>query len=388
MGRPHPALIALAAGREPGVPHDLDALCESAIEHRMGGLLWSEVLAGRLTPGESWMERLSRQDLTNRFWQRRLWEALAHVNRKLLDIGVEVATFKGVTATARWYDREGERPCADLDLLVAPADHHRAGEIVAALEPDHRLAQSIQPLVDSGALQSVDLTVGDVAVDLHFDLLKYDIRGRQEERIWERTSSFELPAGGSVRVLDAETSLVQLLLHLNKDRFRYLLGFVDIARILARERLDWEYVHSFIAEEGLDVPLYLTLDVVTQLLGIDAPPHPKPGGWRAVIWRRMWPPEVRLRGDVGVARFRNRQRWIPVMARGRLFDGMGSWLRYLFPPRALMDYYFPETAGPYLLRNVQGRLRHSLGRRRATARLRAAGPPDRERAEAPGPEDA
>src|SRR5439155_18771565 len=110
---------------------------------------------------------LVEDDLVFAARRRRLWSALASVAEQVQSLGIEVATVKGVTAEARWYDRPGERPCSDLDLFVGPADVDRAAEIVAILQPDHPLRRDVGWLAREQRLQNVDLRVGDVAVDLH-----------------------------------------------------------------------------------------------------------------------------------------------------------------------------------------------------------------------------
>lgn len=388
MARPHPALIELAAGRPVPEPPDVRQFCASATEHRMHGLVWREVEAGRLQLDEEWRSRLARQVLQVRLTQRRLRAHLVTIAEQMQALGVGLATFKGVTASERWYDSEGDRPCADIDLLVAPADRGRAREIVAALDPDNPLLGVIQAIVDHGALQSVDLWLPDgTAVDLHFDLLKYETRDRRPGMIWERTRPHPLAEGVSVRVLEPEIALAHLLLHLNKDRFRYLGQFVDVARLMEREPVDWDRFAAFVTAEGLETPIGLSLEVVCEVLGVPTPPHPTPDRWRAAVWRRLWSSDVRLRGREGFVRFRNRQRVMPLLARGRTLEGIGAYWKYLFPPGALMDYHFPETSGPYLWRNAWGRVKHWLARRRESAQLQPHGAPAAAHAGAPSPED-
>ena len=369
MAYPHPLLIDLARGEAVREPMDPGMLATSAVEHRMTGLLRTRVAAGELVLDEPAREELLQRELVIRAQSRRLRQALSEIWTRTGSIGVELATFKGPTAAARWYDRDGERPSADLDLLIGPADLPRAEEIASLIEPGHRLTGMLQRVVDHRELQSVDLTLGNVAIDLHFDVLKFEVPSRSLELVWSRTARYTLVNGVETRVLDAETALVHLLLHLNKDRFRYLLGYVDIAHLIAREELDWDFVFELMRLEGLEVPLTLTLEVIAELLGLELPPHARPRGWRASVWRRLWNEDVRLQGQFGLMKYRNRQRTLPMMARGRAREGLLRWVRYLAPPPELMDYHFPDTSGAYWRRNVEGRIRHFVGRRRATERL-------------------
>ena len=388
MARPHPLLLAIARGQPLTEPDDPAALVASANEHRMTGMLWSRISASELALDELNRARLMQRQVIQRAHHRRVWGALEAVAARMAPLGVQLATFKGPTAAARWYDEEGQRPFGDLDLLVGPNDHRHAEAIVRALDPDHELLAVVQRFVDSRALPSIDLELDGVAIDLHFDLLKFEVPSRRLELFWSRTLPYPLPGGTTIRVLDPEASLVQFLIHVNRDRFRHLMGHIDVARVIEREQLDWDAVFMLMRSEGLEVPLTLTLEAVAEVMQLDLPLHPKPRGWRAWVWRRLWSPGVRLRGDVAHYKYRNRHRALPFLARGRFGDAVRDWMRYLAPPRELMDVHFPETSGPYWKRNIEGRLRHVLARRRASARLRPDGSPVPSRGTGPSSEDA
>jgi hypothetical protein len=366
VARPHPVLINLARGRSLREPDDPAAFVASAAEHRMTGLVWSAIRRGEIELNEGARFDLTQRHLQTRMRERRVWAALSEVTRRMDAIGVQLATFKGPTTAARWYDAEGERPFADLDLLVGPSDRPRADEIAAAIEPDHELAPVLQRLVDNEVLPSIDLELGGVGIDLHFDLLKFEVPGRHLDLFWARTLPYSLEDGGTTRVLDPEAALVQLLLHVNRDRFRHLLGHIDVARIVQREDVDWDAVLMLARSEGLDVPVLLSLEAIAEVMQFELPDLPRPRGPRAVAWRNLWPRSVRLRGDEGAFRYRNRHRALPFLARGRSRDGLHHWLNYAFPPRSLMDVHFPETSGPYLWRNVSGRIKHVRERRQAS----------------------
>ena len=318
----------------------------------------------------SWFAELQREDLIARAGAQRLWRVLETVVRRLDTVGVEVAAIKGITTEARWYGRPGERPCDDLDVLVGPSDLSRVDEIVEVLHPAHPLRTRLPELVRSGALSAITLAVEGVPVDLHFDLLQLGIPLRNAGRIWERTLPFPLPEGGVVRVLDPETALVHLLLNLNKDRFARLLGYVDIARLLEHEQVDWDLVDEMVRAEGLQTPVYLTLEAVCTTLGIPAPPAVVPRGVRADLWRLLWRPSVRLHGGISRTRFRHRQHMLAFVARRRAPDALRLWWRLLFPPPSLVRYAFPGETGRWLWRitgrravRIWGRRRQAPGRR-------------------------
>ncbi len=340
MAHPHPLLLDLAAGRPLTPGPTAPGLLESAIEHRMTGLLWSAILRGEveLDPGDR--RRLGTIDMANRLRERQIEAALSESVRRTAGLGIELTTFKGVSAARRWYGRPGERPTSDLDLLVSPHNQNLLAEVVRVLAPGSQLLrlgetdllgraardQALNVTLEAD-LGSLTWSGEPVTIDLHVDLLKYGIPGRQGAEIWARTRPVELSEGATVRVLDAEIALVHLLLHMNRDRFAYLIAYADVARLLQREPIDWEYVRHFVMREGLDVPVYASLRAVTETLGITVPVPPPIGGWRALLWRRLWNPRVRLQGKAGQRGIRRRRRCIPVMARGRALEGLSAWVR-------------------------------------------------------------
>jgi Uncharacterised nucleotidyltransferase len=381
MARPHPALLDLAAGRPMPAPTDPQTLVVSAREHRMGGLLWSVASFGGIELGPGRSRTLLADDLLFRNRVRRMWGAIDSIAGTLGTLGIEIATFKGVSAQARWYDREGERPCVDVDVLVPPGTERRASEILHVFAPDHVLVEDASRFASSGVLQSLQFRVDDVPIDLHFDMLKMGIPSRLRETIWSRTIPFETPSGRAVRVPDSETALLQFLMHLNKDRFRYLLGFVDVLRILEREEVDMATLRDLARIDGMDVPVLSSLSVVQETLGLPTR-RPIVSGLRARAWRSMWRPSVRLRGDLGAVRYRFRQASLPLFT-GRVGATLRWWARKPFPPRPLVAYYHRSDKGGYLRHITAGRLRGAIERNRAASRLRTPAESDRDRARVP-----
>ena len=108
-----------------------------------------------------------------------------------------MGTIKGVTTEARWYGRRGERPCSDVDLLLAPRSARPCGRGGASLEPDHPWVDLVGRATATGRFQAVTTHVGGLEVDLHFDLLKLGIPTRQGAEPWGRTTYYPLPWGSS-----------------------------------------------------------------------------------------------------------------------------------------------------------------------------------------------
>ncbi|HVM20339.1 MAG TPA: nucleotidyltransferase family protein [Egibacteraceae bacterium] len=363
--QPHPILLDIARSQKPRAVVDPDALIASAIDHRMTGLLWDEVDAGRVALPAGHANDLARRDLWTRGHHRKLWATAELIRSRLESVGAQGAIFKGVAAEQRWYGRQGARPCTDLDVLLRPEDLRRCHEVLAALQPDNRVTPSAIKLFRTGMLQSIDLVIDGIEVDFHGDLLKLDVPARQNALFWKRTQ--EIPGSQGLRTIDAETSLVQFVLHLNKDRFARLVGYVDVARVLSDD-LDWAAIAAMFDAEGLREVGRCTLDRVVETLALPVHPLAAPTGWRSRMWHQLWPPEHTLEGGAGLLRLQHRLLWLPWLARGRPPEALRWWLRRrVLPPSDLVDYQHPYTRGPYLWRLVTGRLRR-FRERRAEAR--------------------
>jgi hypothetical protein len=385
---PPPALIDLAAGR--GLPAVTDPmpLLRSAFAHGMAGLLLSEVERAAPPWRRPALAVLTARQAAVRAWHERLWAALAGVAAVLDEVGVEIAVAKGIAAEARWYARVGERPCNDLDLLLSPAHRGRIDDVVAAIEPSHPLCGKVRRLADRGLLQSIDLEHDGVPIDLHWDILKLGIPSRNRQAIWDRTVPFILPDGRSLRTLDAECSFVHFLVHLNKDRFRRLLGFADVARVHEREELDLAAIRRLVRADGIEVSVSASWDVVVRTLGVHASNPFRARAVRSLVWHIAWRPSVRLRATESTIRFRHRQWLIAGLSRGRALETMRYWVRDTFPPADLLAYLHsgyarrwggePVSVTPRsrLWALTIGRVQASLRRRRlaaGAARLVAGG---------------
>jgi Uncharacterised nucleotidyltransferase len=382
---PHPALIDLAAGRGLPIVTDFMPLLRSAYAHGMSGLLLSEVERTDQPWRRLALGVLTARQASVRAWHERLWAGLASVSAVLDDVGVDVAIAKGIAAEARWYARIGERPCNDLDLLLSPAHLGQVDDVIAAIEPSHPLCGKVRRLAERGLLQSVDLMHEGVPIDLHFDILKLGIPSRNRQAIWDRTVPFTLPDGRSLRALDAECSYVHFLMHLNKDRFRRLLGFVDVARVYEREDLDHAVVERLVRADGLEASVSASWDVVLDTLDLHARNEFRVAPVRSLIWHIAWRPSVRLRATESTIRFRHRQWLIAALGRGRTVEAVRCWIRVTLPPADLLAYLHSDYATRWgaeplstaprsrLWSLTIGRVQGSMDRRRRAAKAARLG---------------
>ena len=371
IGRLPSILIDLAAGRDaPGAAIDR-RIVKLANEHGLTGLLWT--WARDHVSDAALKTELAQNDLYVQAHLAHVWKVLEDTVARLGAAGIEVATIKGVTAESRWYERRGERPCSDVDLLVSPVQLTRASEAVRLLEPAHPWLPHVGSLVAKGRIQTITTHVDNLEVDLHFDLLKLGIPTLQSQEMWNQTQPFVLPGGESVRVLDDTLALVHFLVHLNKDRFQRLLGYADIARIVAQSQVDWDRAECFALGEGIEASTFRTLEVVLEKLSLPWPDeleHPR--GPRVRVWNLIWRPRIRLRGIEGRLRFRRRQDWIALLARHRTLEAFRWWIREMWPPAPVAEVRYRDIHGPYLWKLLMGRYITNR-RKRANLTRRVAG---------------
>ena len=365
MTRPHPVLIRLAAAGPLGPIADYPVLVRSAIEHRMEGLLWSAVAEDPTASGNGWRRELAVVDLLNRRRNETNQRALVELVQRASSLGIAVAAVKGVSTEARWYGRIGERPSGDVDLVLGPDQLDRAADLVAAFQPDHPLLDDVGDLVDRRILQSIELRVGSAAVDLHFDLMKTGAPSRRPTEVWAEMISYRI-ADQQILVPSAELALVHALIHLTKDRFRHLLGYVDVQRMASDPETDVERAFEIAARQDLGGHTALAYSAVAEVL-----PMPRASAQRVSLtsklaWRTLWPPSVRLRGNEGLKRFRWRQDAIPLTADTRRARAMIWWIRRsALPPKNLLEYR-GVGSGSYVSRLTVGRLAATRKRRRAS----------------------
>ncbi len=367
MTRPHALLGPLIRG-DAVTSADVgrqavQGLVGSAVEHRVDGLLWSR----HLTQGffaEDVARDLGHRDVVRRSFQARLMRSLEAVAGRLDALEVDWMLLKGFGTQERFYDRGGERPTGDLDVLVAPWHRHRVGEVIAALQPDHPLVDVAQRIVDDGDEQALEVSTERCVVDLHVDMLKTRLPMRGSDEVWGQPAWIDLPDGGRVRVPPTEAALLHHVVHLNKDRFRFLLGHVDVARIAPHANV--ETFWAMASREGLADQVALALAAVAEVVDLPASllADHEASGWRAAVWRRAWPDHVRLSGQEAVLSYRHRQDLLALTAVGRT----GEYLRErtlprLFPPAERIDQVYPGLRGPYLWRLSPGRARAIAERR-------------------------
>lgn len=358
MGIPDLALFAIAKGEQDVRVPNAEVFLRSAAEHRMSGLVWTYVDRGLIELPLHGRQSLFETDLAHWAHNVRLWAAWRALTDLGSRVGVEMALFKGVAVESRFYQRTGERPCSDIDVLIAPEQTDKIEELLEALVFDRHLIAPTGRLVRSGRIQSVLAELDGVSVDVHVDLFKLGFASKHPDLIWAEVEQVE-GSEGTYRTIEPALSLLHLLLHLNRDRFRRLLGYVDIRLIAVSGLVDWDRFWHHARREGLESIAREVLAAVGDVLPLPTSALRGSGvSVRALAWRRLWPPSTRLKGRSGRYRFSRRaQLFLPFLCRGRSAEAFALLLRHVLPPAELVDYHHRNvTKGPYLLRLVKGRI--------------------------------
>jgi hypothetical protein len=219
--------------------------------------------------------------------------------------GVAAMLLKGAALVETAYADPAQREMLDLDILV-PADR-----LPAANEALATLGYRSQPASTAGERASTQLQQTDdhhdpplvgeerlVAVELHHHIViagqgaRFDIGG-----FWQRARSTSV--GGHL-LPSPEDLLLHVCLHFTTNRVggRYerrqtggALGQIcDIARIVERERLDWERLAATTRDCRLEARVFLGL-FAARTLGVGIPDHAldqlRPAGFDDALGRRL-----------------------------------------------------------------------------------------------------
>lgn len=327
----------------------------SAVKHRVQGLLWTSVSAGRFVLPRDVALDLAALDVSTRARNERLMVVLEDVVARLDAAGIAVAAFKGVTAEQRWYSRVGERPCGDVDLLLAPTDIGRIDEVIAILDPGLHARRGLRERVALGYQHGVTLWYQGIGIDLHAEIPKLGPPADSTELVWKRTIPMALPSGGTVRVLDAEAHLYAYLTHLIKDRFPTLLGLVDVARLVEREVIDWAAVAELARADRLDRPVALALATVATELGLATPPWPASAARANPTWRVLCRRGALLCGRAPGEPRPRRLLLMPYVAPGRGRATTGHLAQRAFPSRDVVLELYGTRARMLRQRLARGR---------------------------------
>lgn len=107
---------------EPLADPEWDIFASTVDQQRIWSMVATAIVTGALPVTDQQTEQVFREDDASVVRCLQLDRALLDVHRVLSENGVDVRFFKGATTALRFYAEPGERPYADIDLLVRRED--------------------------------------------------------------------------------------------------------------------------------------------------------------------------------------------------------------------------------------------------------------------------
>jgi hypothetical protein len=189
-------------------------------------------------------------------------------------IGIEVVPYKGIVMAETYYGDMALRRSGDMDLFVRGCDVSRIKNAVRELGYTQRVPvpeEAEEDYIASGYECTFDSPAGKNLLELQWALqprfyaVDFDMDG-----LFERAVHVAV-AGRAVKTPSAEDLLLVLSVHAAKHVWERLIWLCDIAQILKREKLNWDWVQALARQFGIERILHVTLLLAQQLLAAPIP---------------------------------------------------------------------------------------------------------------------
>ena len=255
-------------------PIEWEAVLRLADQHGTSSLLYQNLshVADAVPPAvlTSLRQRYERNIHKSLFLTRELIRILDRLDA----IGIEVIPYKGVVLSEVYYGDMAMRQSGDMDLFVRKRDVARAKSAVGDLGFTPRVPipeDAEADYIASGYECTFDSSAGKNLLELQWALqprfyaVDFEIDG-----LFERAVNVAA-AGRSVKTPSPEDLLLVLSVHAAKHVWGRLIWLCDIAQILKRENVNWEWVQSQARELGIERILHITLVLTNRLLAMTIP---------------------------------------------------------------------------------------------------------------------
>lgn len=201
-------------------------------------------------------------------------QVLAQVNAAFSDAGIRMISMKGPLLSVELYGDPSMRTSRDLDLMVAPEDLRRAGDILTGmgftLKPN---PYATTPLRHKyyGLVEHEKHEVyyrGDVCLELHWE---HDYQTKRSfDALWENREEMTL-MGRSAAVMGAADRYPALITHAAEHGFLRLRWLLDLYELQKKPAFSWEKTLDAMLEQGVGEILLETLLVMYRLNLPDLP---------------------------------------------------------------------------------------------------------------------
>jgi hypothetical protein len=216
---------------------------------------------------------------------RQLYERNIHkslfLTRELISIlecldglGIEVIPYKGVVLAEAYYGDAAMRQSGDMDLFVREQDVRRVQSAVRDLGYTARVSIPEDAQVDyiaSGYESTFDSAAGKNLLELQWALQpRYYAVDFDMDGLFERAVTVTL-AGRGVKTPSPEDLLIVLSLHAAKHVWGRLIWLCDIAQVVKRENLNWDWIQAQARKLAIERILHITLLLTNRWLEAPIP---------------------------------------------------------------------------------------------------------------------
>jgi len=194
----------------------------------------------------------------------------------LRGLGIDVIPYKGVVLSEVYYGDMALRQSGDMDLFVRPQDVPRIKSAVRVLGYTPRVLipeDAERDYIDSGYECTFDSAAGINLLELQWALQpRFYAVDFSMDGLFERAVTV-LVADRYVKTPSPEDLVLILSVHAAKHVWGRLIWLCDIAQIIKRQNLDWNWIQSQSQELGIKRILHITLLLMHRFL---ATPMPTP----------------------------------------------------------------------------------------------------------------
>jgi Uncharacterised nucleotidyltransferase len=328
-------------------PVDWHELLRLADHHGVTSLLYQNLapLSDAVPPAASASLRQSYE--TNIRKSLFLTRELIRILDCLDGLGIEVIPYKGVVMSEVYYGDMALRQSGDMDLFVRKQDVARIKTLVRDFGYTPRVfvpEDAEQDYIASGYECTFDSPAGKNLLELQWALqprfyaVDFDMDG-----LFERAVEVTF-AGRTVKTPSPEDLLLILSMHAAKHVWGRLIWLCDIAQILKRADLNWDWIRSLARSLGIERILHITLLLAIRLLG-SAIPHTLEASISADKAAQMFAEQIAISVAEGVTyeeeqvsyfrlmmRLRERRRdRLRFLTRLAFTPGPGEWAAVRFP---------------------------------------------------------
>lgn len=211
-------------------------------------------------------------------------------------INVPLIVMKGAAVASLLYAKPHIRQAGDIDLLCKEADYTRLHDAMVAAgyttDESRELPDKCSSL-ETSFEQHFRPAGNGVLIELHVDSIKLGVKPSHSDSIWDRAVPVRIGDADLLSMSPRDMALM-LPVHLHRHGFTRLAWFKDIDLLVRKygDEIDWDKVYADARLEGASASLWLTFDLLEEMLGTPFPAglvsRFKPSPITQFLWRMVW----------------------------------------------------------------------------------------------------